>query len=108
MQSKAEFEKALMKTIDERLRQIFGETGTSVIYSYLRDSVSLPHEDIPKKLKVFAEGLDIFLSSGAEVVEKVILEGLYSDFGQEFQFKEGYDFADYVHELEMGAQRKGA
>lgn len=96
-----------MKTIDTRLNQIFGETGTSVIYNYLQNALSLPHEEIPRKLEIFAEGLDRFLSSGAKVVEKVILDALYSDFGQEFQFKEGYSFADYVRELQMAAKKTG-
>ncbi len=106
MQNKAEFEKSLMKTIDIRLNQIFGETGTSVIYNYLQTSLSLPHEEIPEKLEVFAEGLDRFLSSGAKVVEKVILDSLYSDFGREFQFKEGYNFTDYVDELRRTARKQ--
>jgi len=100
-----EFEKSLMKTIDVQLKQVFGETGTSVIYNYLQSALSLQQEDIPKKLEVFAEGLDRFLSSGARVVEKVILDGLYSDFGQEFQFKEGYTFADYVNVLRTTVKR---
>ncbi len=100
-----EFEKSLMKTIDVQLKQVFGDTGTSVIYNYLQSALSLRQEDIPKKLEVFAEGLDRFLSSGARVVEKVILDGLYSDFGQEFQFKEGYTFADYVNVLRTTVKR---
>ena len=99
METSREFEKSLSKIIDTQLRQVFGESGTSVIYQYLESTLSLSHEDIPKKLDVFAEGLDRFLSSGARVVEKVILDGLYSDFGQEFQFKSGYDFIDYVNAL---------
>jgi hypothetical protein len=102
-----EFEKLLIKTIDTQLKQVFGETGTSVIYNYFQSAFSLRQEEIPKKLEVFAEGLDKFLSSGAKVVEKVILDGLYSDFGQEFQFKEGYTFADYVNELRKAINESG-
>ena len=95
----AEFEKSLLKTIDLQIRQIFGESGMSVIYNYLQSALSLRHEDIPRRLEVFAEGLDKFLSSGARVVEKVILDDLYSDYGHEFQFKQGYNFVDYINEL---------
>lgn len=104
MERHVEFEQSLVKTIDIRLKQIFGETGTTVIYDYLQNTLSLRQEEIPKKLQVFAEGLDKFLSSGARVVEKVILDGLYSDFGQEFQFKEGYDFVDYVKALKTAIE----
>jgi len=99
MSKNVEFEKSLMKTIDGQIKQIFGETGASVIYNYMQSVLLLRQEEIPKKLEIFAEGLDKFLSSGAKVVEKVILDGLYSDFGQEFQFKEGYTFVDYVNAL---------
>ncbi len=99
MGQEVEFERSLVKIIDVQLKQIFGETGTSVIYNYLQSALSLRQEEIPRRLEIFAEGLDKFLSSGAKVVEKVILDGLYSDFGQEFQFKEGYNFVDYVNEL---------
>jgi hypothetical protein len=105
MERDVEFEKSLVRTIDVRLKQIFGETGTLVIYNYLQSALSLRQEDIPRRLEVFAEGLDKFLSSGARVVEKVILDGLYSDFGADFQFKEGYDFVDYVNELREAVKR---
>ncbi|MDH5634352.1 MAG: hypothetical protein OEY30_00850 [Candidatus Bathyarchaeota archaeon] len=105
MELEDDFEKSLIRTIDVYLKQVFGEPGALVIYQYLQSTLSLRQEEIPKKLEVFSEGLNKFLSSGARVVEKVILDGLYSDFGQEFQFKEGYNFADYVEELKKAAKR---
>ncbi len=99
MERREQFEKSLRKTIDAQLKQVFGETGTSVIYNYLQSALSLHQEEIPRKLEIFVEGLDKFLSSGAKVVEKVILDGLYCEFGQEFRLKEGYEFVDYVNEL---------
>lgn len=95
----AGFDESIVETIDVRLKQIFGEAGTVAIYNYLLSSLSLPQEEIPKKLEVFAEGLDRFLSSGSKVVEKVILDGLYANFGRKLEFKKGYTFADYVNEL---------
>lgn len=105
MRRQSEFEKSLIKTIDVQLKQVFGEKGTLVIYNYFRNSHSLRQEEIPKKLEVFAEGLDNFLSSGARVIEKVILDGLYSDFGQDFKFREGYTFVDYVKALKTTVKR---
>jgi len=105
MDLEVNFEKTLVSTIDTQLKQVFGETGASVIYQYLQSALSLRQEEIPRKLETFSEGLNRFLNSGARVVEKVILDGLYSDFGQEFQFKEGYNFADYVEELKKAVKR---
>ena len=105
MESEDDFGKSLIRTIDVHLKQVFGEPGASIIYQYLQSTLSLRQEEIPTKLEAFSEGLNKFLSSGARVVEKVILDGLYSDFGREFQFKEGYNFADYVEELKKAAKR---
>ena len=93
------FEDSLIKTIDVQLKQVFGDTATLVIYNYLLNALALKQEDIPYKLEVFTEGLDRFLSSGARVVEKIILEDLYADFGAKFQFKEGHKFKDYINDL---------
>lgn len=99
MEEKDRFKKSVRKTIDAKLKHVFGETGTVVIYNYLQSALSLQQEEIPEKLEIFIEGLDRFLSSGAKVVEKVILDGLYCEFGKEFQSKEGYEFIDYVNDL---------
>jgi hypothetical protein len=59
----------LFKIVDKVLGQIFGETGTLVIYNYLEEKHSLKREDIPKELDLFTEGLEKYLSnSGASVV----------------------------------------
>lgn len=51
------------------LGQIFGETGTLVIYNYLEEKHSLKRKDIPNELDLFAEGLEKYLTnSGASVV----------------------------------------
>jgi hypothetical protein len=94
-----DFEQSLKETIDMQLKQVFGESGAAVIYQYLQSALSLNQEEIPRKLDAFSEGLNKFLSSGARVVEKVILDKLYSSFDQQFEFKEGYDFVDYIEDL---------
>ena len=72
MELEADFEKSLMRTIDMQLKQVFGETGASVIYQYMQSTLSLRQEEIPRKLEAFSEGLDRFLNSGARVVEKPV------------------------------------
>jgi hypothetical protein len=97
--NKIEFEKSVLRAIDLQLKQVFGETATMIIYNYLQTAVSLQQEDIPAKLEIFTDGLNKFLSSGAIVVERIILENLYYDLGREFEVKEGYRLPDYVNEL---------
>ena len=96
---KIEFEKSILRAIDLQLKQVFGETATMIIYSYLQTTLSLQQEDIPAKLEIFTDGLNKFLSSGAIAVERVILENLYCELGREFEIKEGYRLPDYVNEL---------
>ncbi|MCW4052554.1 MAG: hypothetical protein NWE78_05020 [Candidatus Bathyarchaeota archaeon] len=96
---KGEFEKSIIRAIDLQLKQVFGETATMIIYSYLQTTLSLQQKDIPAKLEIFTDGLNKFLSSGALVVERVILQNLYCELGREFEIKEGYRLPDYVDEL---------
>lgn len=99
MKGKDKFNKLLLKVIDEELKQIFGEAATLIIYNHLEKNYSLKRGEIPEKLEVFIMGLEEFLSSGAQVVEKIILKRVYSNFGLQCQIKEGYSFIDYVTEL---------
>jgi len=99
MKNKDKFNKLLLKVIDEELKQIFGEAATLMIYSHLRKNYSLKREEIPDKLEIFVKGLEEFLSSGAHVVEKIVLRKVYSSFGFQCLIKEGYSFTDYVSEL---------
>lgn len=99
MKGKGKLDERLLKVIDAELKQIFGEVATSIIYNHLEKNYSLKREEIPEKLEVFARGLEEFLSSGAQVVERIILKKIYSSFGFQCQVKKGYQFVDYITEL---------
>ncbi len=102
---KIEFEKSVLRAIDLQLKEVFGETATMIIYNYLQTALSLQQEDIPAKLEIFTDGLNKFLSSGALVVERIILESLYYEHGRAFEVKEGYRLPDYVSELKEEIQK---
>jgi len=99
MKGKDRFNKLLLKVIDEEMKQIFGEAATLIIYNHLEKNYSLKREEIPEKLEIFTKSLEEFLSSGAQVVEKIILKKVYSSFGLQRKIKEGYSFIDYLTEL---------
>ena len=80
---RVKFEKLLIKSVDDSLKDTFGETAAEIIYKHLERKHSLKQEEIPKKLEVFIEGLEEFLSSGATVVEGMVLEKLCSNLGIE-------------------------
>ena len=99
MKRKNKFGKSLIEAVDRELKRIFGEVATLVIYGYLESNLSLKQEEIPEKIEVFVKGLNSFLNSGARVVERIILENLYSIFGFEYKVEEGCGFVDSVREL---------
>jgi len=76
---KQKYENKASKAIDKVLRKIFGDEATLLIYKYLENSYSVRQDEIVEKIDVFAEGLEKLLSSGAYVIEKKILEDVYSN-----------------------------
>lgn len=89
----------LLDAIDETLTSIFREAGTTFIYNYLTNNANLKREEIAEKPEVFSANFRVLLSSGAQVIEKVILENLYSKLDLKFVEKGGYEFSDYIKEL---------
>jgi len=98
--TKEEFKKFLLQTIDENLKQIFRETATHIIYQFLENNYSLKREEIPEKLETFMEGLRGFFRSGAHMIEQSILEELHVKLGLKYRGREDYRFMDYVDDLE--------
>ena len=93
------------RTIDRVLRQIFGRKATLLIYKHLEKSYSLKRDEIAEKIDVFAKGLEEILRSGAYVIEKKILEDIYSSYGLthrlEFERRNRYDFVSQMKTLRM-------
>ena len=97
----------LLKATDEMLRQVFKENGTKVIYAFLGNNSHLKREELAEKPEVFSAGLKRLLSSGAPVIEDLILKSLYSKLESQFEEREGYEFADYVEELRKRLKDQG-
>jgi len=89
----------LLDAVDETLRHIFKDEGAKVISNFLENKCHLQREEIGEKAEDFSAGLDWLLSSARPMVEKLILENLYSKLELKFEEKEGYKFSDYVKEL---------
>ena len=89
----------LLSVVDETLKQVFREAGAKVIYNYIENKCHLKREEIAEKTEVFSAGLERLLTSGAPVIEKMILKNLYSKLKLRFVEKEGYEFSDYREEL---------
>ena len=51
--NKMTFEKLLIKSVDDGLKDTFGKSATEVIYKHLQRNHSLKQEEIPVKLEVY-------------------------------------------------------
>ncbi|UCF59384.1 MAG: hypothetical protein JSV15_02955 [Candidatus Bathyarchaeota archaeon] len=89
----------LVHVVDETLRQFFREEGAKVIYAFIKNNCHLEREEIAEKPKVFSSGLKELLGSAAPVIERFILENLYSRLQLEYKEMEGYEFSDYAKKL---------
>lgn len=74
-------EDRIFRIINKVLVQVFGEEAARLIYLHLERNYSLKQDEISEKIDVFASGLEEFLRSGAYVIERKILEDIYSSYG---------------------------
>jgi hypothetical protein len=94
-------EDKISKIIDKVLNQVFGKEATTLIYRYLENNYSVKRGEISQKIDLFAKGLEEFLRTGAYVIEKKILEDIYSSYGllrrlELEKIQQEYDFARQV------------
>lgn len=73
-------EDKISKIVDRVLKGVFGEEATRLIYRYLESNYSVKRCEIAEKIDVFTKGLEEFLNSGAYVVERKILDDMYSSY----------------------------
>jgi hypothetical protein len=93
-----EKEDPVFKIVDNVLRQVFGEKVALLIYRHLESHYSLRPSEFSEKIDVFAKGLESFLPSGASLIERKILDDMYSsqDLLRRMEIakaSEEYDFA---------------
>jgi hypothetical protein len=96
-------EDKISKIIDRVLKQIFGEEATHLIYKYLENRYSLKQGEISDRIDVFAKGLEEFLSTGAQVIEKRILEDIYSSYGllRKIELERTYAEHDFANQVKF-------
>lgn len=100
-----EFEKILVKTIDETIKWTFGEYTSKIIYDYL-ERRSCPLNEVPKKPEIFSIELRMILGSGrgsipgsAPILERAIIKRLCSKLGLNFNQKGPVNFPKCVRLL---------
>jgi len=98
LRKQGEFEKLFMEAVDEGLTSL-GESCRHMVFFYLENTYSIKRQDIPKKPKAFAEGLEKIFGEGALVIEKIIVKTLYSKLGLQYKDKEAFVFMDYLRDF---------
>lgn len=94
-------EDKISKIIDKVLKQVFGEEATHLIYRHLENKYCLKRNEIAEKIEVFAAGLEEFLRSGAYVIERKILEDIYSNYGllRRLELERVQEESDFVSQV---------
>lgn len=96
----------IARIIDQVLRQIFGNKAARLIYRYLETRYAVKPYEVVEKIDLFAKGLEEFLRTGAYVVERKILEDVYSSYGflQKLELEETLK-GDFVGQIKMIMER---
>jgi hypothetical protein len=93
----------ITKIIDRVLTQIFGKEASSLIYKHLERNYSVRRNEVGEKLELFAEGLETFLKSGAYIIERKILDDIWSSYGEvrRLQVEKPGREGSFVNELKV-------
>jgi uncharacterized protein YdhG (YjbR/CyaY superfamily) len=106
-QTNKQKEDKISKIVDRVLKQVFGEEATFLIYKHLEKNHSVKPNEISEKIEVFAKGLEEFLSTGAYVIEKKILEDIYSTYGllRRLELERMQEECDFVGQIKSLKQK---
>jgi hypothetical protein len=98
-----EFDKLLLETIDDVLKECLGDANAQIIYNFLEQR-SCARLEIPQKIDVFSRELRMLLGSGSilgsgAILEETILEVLCHKMGATPNVKAPVRFVDCVRKL---------
>lgn len=93
-----DFTDYLMEAIDEGLASL-GESCRLAIYFHLKKGFNLDKQEIPFRVKEFAEAIEKVFGVGAKILEIRIMENLFKKIGYihpRFQTQENLEFLQYT------------
>ncbi|MEM0057697.1 MAG: hypothetical protein QXG58_07330 [Candidatus Bathyarchaeia archaeon] len=107
--AKKTFDNLLLEAIDEALSSL-GESARQAIYFHLEDKFKISREEIPRRIKDFADGLEKIFGVGARFLEIMIMKRLYAHIGQPLEWDESREFifVNYVEAARRSFQKGGA
>ena len=93
------FEAKVLDTVKTVLIEIFEKKSTETTFRILKENYGLEGKDISKKPHVFSQALVRLFGKGAVILEDLILEKLYASCQRDFNWKESYQFGNYIEDL---------
>lgn len=103
------FAELLIEAVDEALTSL-GESAKQAIYFHLKNKFKISKEEIPNRVKDFAEGLEKIFGPGARFLEILIMKKLYERIGEPLGWDKSkeFTFADYVETARRHFQKRKA
>ena len=95
--SDGQFNRILIDCVNDVLEEVLGVYPARALLYHVGREVTATRAD------AFAQALERILGPGAQVLERCVLESLYSKLGKTFQEREGRRFVDYVNEARIEA-----
>jgi hypothetical protein len=101
-----EFNKVLLRAVDNSLACIGKSVGPVIYYNLERDFVK--KEDIPVETRRFSACLKMIFGEGvAYLIEMSIVKRLYVEIDEELKERKEYSFTDYVENAKERYLKKG-
>lgn len=103
----ARFRHLLLESIDESLRNVFGEGVGQTIFDQLEDKFSLRREEVPQRVHDFEKGLTAMVGSpAAAVLIRLIVRNISAKLGIPYHQKMDYGFKMYVEDCKRRYEEK--
>ena len=103
MQRNGSEDDPISRVVERVLNQVFGKEATILIFKHLEHNYSLKRSELGQKIEVFANGLEDFLTSGAYVIERKIIEDIRSSYGllRRLELEKSSHESDFVSQMKL-------
>ncbi|MBS7627087.1 hypothetical protein KEJ51_08685, partial [Candidatus Bathyarchaeota archaeon] len=92
------FREDLLGAIDDGLL-VLGEIVRQALYSHIERRYQVKREEIPDRLDVLHDTLEVVFGSGTQVIERLIAKTLCGRLGLDFIEHENWTLMKYVEDL---------
>lgn len=102
-----DFDELLIEAIDEALSSL-GESVKQAIYFHLQNQFHLFKDEIPRRIKDFAKGIETMFGPGSKFIEILVMKKLYNKIGGFIQWDEGkeFTFTEYIEAARRSFQNR--